>query len=313
MCIKLKITKKILDGEYREYLPSKALKKYISKYYFTEGFNSLKGKKINTINKCNAEMVIHYGEEKINFYNKKIKQNVKNTATIIGGHQSTNLREYKASGEIMMFTVEFNYIGILKLLSVYPVDIINAVINIEDVFGETSHKLLQDFFNETDDLLRIKHIENYFLNILKETEEKYCKENLLLEFMDTMVSSGKSIKKISEDLHINRRYIERNFKKKIGYSLKEFYKIMRINYACSELYKNYPQENLSEIAEKSKYFDLSHFNREFKQLTNHSPYNYLNSNSSLIYLGRGYLIYDYIYDENTSCISDTNACVNELC
>jgi len=68
---------------------------------------------------------------------------------------------------------------------------------------------------------------------------------------------------------------------------------MRINSACNNLYINYPEENLSEIAEKSKYFDLSHFDKEFKQLTNYSPFNYFRKTNTLIYLGRGYLIYDY--------------------
>jgi len=191
---------RILDGVYREYSPSNLLKKYINKYYITEGFNSLHGKKIHIINKCNVEMVIHYGEEKINFFDNEAKKFVKKTAMIIGGHKATNLREYKISGEIKMFTVEFNYIGILKLLSVYPIDIIDSVIDIEDIFGNTAHELLNEFFNDSEDSHRISLIEDYFIQILNKQGKNFCKENLLLECMDIMVSSNKSIKKICEDL-----------------------------------------------------------------------------------------------------------------
>ena len=285
----------ILDGTYREYIPSPMLKKYIHKYYFTEGFSSLKNKKIKTINKCNAEMVIHYGEEKINLYHKDTKKFVKKTATIIGGHKATNVREYKATNDIFMFSVEFNYIGILKLLSVYPVEILDSVIDIDILFGESAKILIDKFSKAKGDLNKINIIENFFIDILEKDNSNYCKENLLLQCMDIMVSSNKKIKDICEDFNISRRYIERNFKKKIGYSSKEFYKISRINNVCLQLHKDYPNKNLSEIAEENNYVDLSHFNKEFKQLTGLSPYKYLNNNNNnkLLYLGRGYLIYDY--------------------
>lgn len=284
---------RVLDGIYREYSPSDILKKYVRKYYFTEGFSSLANKKVKTINKCNAEMIIHYGETKLNYATEKPNKYIEKTAIVIGGHRLTNLRNYKISGDINMFSIEFNYIGILKLLSIYPAGVIDSVIDIKDIFGDVSGDLIANFVNANNDLQRIKIIENFFIDILSKYDNNFCKENLLFEVMGAILDAKKPIKSICEELNVSKRYIERSFKKKIGFSAKEYYKISRINKACALLCETYPKNNLAEIAEVCDYTDLSHFNKEFKQLTGFSPSKYVKRNNTILYMGRGYLIYNY--------------------
>ncbi len=60
-----------------------------------------------------------------------------------------------------------------------------------------------------------------------------------------------------------------------------FLKIRRFNRALSIIY-SFRYDSLAEVAYESGYYDQSHFNREFRQLTGYSPGEFLKEQFTIV-------------------------------
>lgn len=99
---------------------------------------------------------------------------------------------------------------------------------------------------------------------------------------------------LASKLNCSRRYLELIFKDFIGISPKQYARIIRTKKA-SILLKNASKENLnlSNISFDMGYYDLSHFHRDFKAITNRSPSRFLEEleleEEHLLYRNESYL------------------------
>lgn len=91
----------------------------------------------------------------------------------------------------------------------------------------------------------------------------YIEENFLDEI---------SLEVIADELEINRFYLIHAFKNFSGYSPKQYIIRRRIGEAQSLLCSS--QKTITEIANSVGYFNISNFNRIFKQVTGMAPGNY---------------------------------------
>jgi AraC-like DNA-binding protein len=65
--------------------------------------------------------------------------------------------------------------------------------------------------------------------------------------------------------------LERNFKKNIGISPKEFVNILRFQFALEKIKDNQLGKSLQDIAFESGYYDHAHLSNEIKRYTGLSP------------------------------------------
>ncbi|WP_317046070.1 helix-turn-helix domain-containing protein [Algoriphagus boritolerans] len=80
-----------------------------------------------------------------------------------------------------------------------------------------------------------------------------------------------SIYELSKRHFTTVRQLERNFKKLIGLSPKEYSNIIRFQYALSLIKKSNQNSNLLDIAFECGYYDHSHLSNEIKRNTGLPP------------------------------------------
>ena len=78
------------------------------------------------------------------------------------------------------------------------------------------------------------------------------------------------ILQLMDEICICQRHFERKFKAYTGYTPKEYSRIMKFRNTI-DLLKNCVPDNLLTIAVEAGYYDLSHFNKEIRQLSGFFP------------------------------------------
>lgn len=82
------------------------------------------------------------------------------------------------------------------------------------------------------------------------------------------------ILQLMDEICICQRHFERKFKAYTGYTPKEYSRIMKFRNTI-DLLKNCVPDNLLTIAVEAGYYDLSHFNKEIRQLSGNTPASFL--------------------------------------
>lgn len=130
---------------------------------------------------------------------------------------------------------------------------------------EFSKELFKSNENE-----RIYLLENFLLSQFKEKDLSIVEQ--IIDKMKT--NKAIKIKKISQEMGISERTINRIFYKYIGFSPKGFIKVLRFRNTITMHRK---KMNLTELCLNNDYYDSSHFSNEFKFLTKRNPRVFFNS------------------------------------
>lgn len=83
-----------------------------------------------------------------------------------------------------------------------------------------------------------------------------------------------SIKALSNEIGISQNYLTSQFKRLVGGTPKEIARLYRFHHALHNLDPMQPVE-WTQIAHQACYYDQSHFNKDFRTFTGHTPTEYL--------------------------------------
>lgn len=92
---------------------------------------------------------------------------------------------------------------------------------------------------------------------------------------------------IADNMKYSQHYINREFKKKMGFSLKQYSEIIRLQSAIMYLEK----ENVDFVYDKLGYYDQAHFIKEFKKFILLTPQNYLKKKTQRNFVRSIYIWY----------------------
>jgi AraC-like DNA-binding protein len=110
---------------------------------------------------------------------------------------------------------------------------------------------------------QIEELESYWLSKLQ------VKDFSLMEKLLTDIeTSDLKIDEIAKKFNFSRQYINKLFLKYIGKSPAEYRKIHRFR---SAIKKRNEIKNLTELSHENLFYDQSHFNKDFKELTSVNP------------------------------------------
>ena len=84
---------------------------------------------------------------------------------------------------------------------------------------------------------------------------------------------GDTIKRLTQQINLSQRQLERQFQQHLGLSPKHFSRISRVGKARC-IIKQSPSTTLAEVALSSGFFDQSHFHRDFTRVVGMSPNQY---------------------------------------
>lgn len=142
---------------------------------------------------------------------------------------------------------------------------------------------LQDFMNSYDTYEHLIQAVKYVVEHLEkaETEKDTFSEDSQINQMVTYVRNNldKKItyKDMAEVVHLNEDYLSRLFKKKTGYTLKEYINRERIRLAKELLSET--RMSVSVIALKTGFENFSHFSQVFRKTEGVSPSEYRSRNT----------------------------------
>ncbi|MEX0721111.1 MAG: helix-turn-helix domain-containing protein [Balneolaceae bacterium] len=148
-----------------------------------------------------------------------------------------------------------------KMFNVYIANILNDFIPLEEIIGDeaeqTRHKLLQT--NSTEE--RFSILSDFMLKLCP-AETPYMHLDVLVDLIYQKQGMLK-VQELCEHEDVSRRYLEKQFKKFIGFSPGQFIKQVRFNFACTQLAEC--SDHVDDILMKFGYFDRSHFMKYFKK------------------------------------------------
>ncbi len=150
----------------------------------------------------------------------------------------------------------------------------------DSVFGLNSiHFLELDIFYKklkvaTSVKDKIIHIEDFLLKIIRNNKIK--NSVWIFDFVQSIVlkKGNLKIEELCQKFNISKKDCERKFKKEIGFTPKEYARIIRIQYTKDAI-SSLNTKSLTSISYENGFFDQSHFIREFKFFMNETPKDYL--------------------------------------
>jgi len=217
-------------------------------------------------------------EDKIKRYLSENEFIIHPNAMVMG--QRTKSYFIEPLGNVNSFAICFYPYGFANFVSAPLENLVDAETPIESLFGEVVAKELeQKIFQAINTQERIGIIETFLLNRLNQNKTI---ENLVKTTVDALLDTNgsTSIHQILKEDLSKRRQLERNFKKQIGISPKQLGKVLRLQTALKIVLKG--DQNLTNIAYESEYFDQAHFIKDFKEFIGTTPKEFLgNENMAL--------------------------------
>ena len=244
---------------------NEVLKKYIEGYYFISPGENPKP--------------LHYWTFPNNFFIVSVSRNIDiemdHERFIIRRSQHDNMIanfvsryiapiEVSCESGIDEVTIYFKPLGINQFIA--DVDILFQLENALD-FNPFPDFLpvMKEILEERDRTIQQEKLENYWLSKL------VPKELNLMEKILSAIESDLKIEEIAQKNNFSRQYLNKVFSKNIGKSPSEYRKIHRFRNAINQQKEI---RNLTELSYKSLFYDQSHLIKDFKQLTNVSPYSF---------------------------------------
>lgn len=187
----------------------------------------------------------------------------------ITGLQNT-FKVFKNTSNVGSILVYFTEVGISYFTDCPVNELFNQSIALDYLFDKNKVAETEDrLANALTDAARIKIVEKFLLNEIKEKKE----DLLIVEALKLIYASKGTIKiqEINEKLAISQSPFEKRFRRLIGTSPKKFASIVRFYAVLDDL--NTPK-TLTEIAYENNFFDQAHFIKDFKVFTGESPENF---------------------------------------
>ncbi|MFD2671502.1 AraC family transcriptional regulator [Marinicrinis sediminis] len=268
---------------YQTFKPHPYLESFVHCYWTLEVPAEDDAQKQRIIPDGCIEMAFILGDD-IKRYTSEEEFTLQPRAMIIG--QTIEPFYIQPTGYVNTFAIRFYPYGFASFISESLQNFVNKEIPLHLVFGEAiANELEQKMIKANDTKERIAFIEKFLFDKLS---DKITVNKIVNNTIDTLLSTqgDAKINNILKQNLCSRRQLERKFSEQIGISPKQLAKVIRLQ-AALKILLNEETDSLTNIAYKSKYYDQSHFVKDFKKFTGMSPKEFLgNKNmalSSLLY------------------------------
>ncbi len=263
--------------EYKTYPSKNELAKNIKYYWSLEDFENTSHEKKRVFPDGCIELIFHYGD-----YFKKVYKSGTDTLqpkSFIHG-QITSYIELEPTGRIGVFSARFKPKGLQPFIDFDVAELTDTTLSVAEIWGNSGQQLEKEILEAADNETRITILENFLESKqqpLKKIDEAidYCVEAV------TNSNGTISIDKLTEELHIGKRQLERKFQAAVGLNLKMFSRITRFNYAL-QLIERKEFDGFTKVAYDGGFYDQAHFIKDFKDLTGLNPKQYFSENLEMV-------------------------------
>nr|WP_106779352.1 helix-turn-helix domain-containing protein [Lysinibacillus timonensis] len=115
-----------------------------------------------------------------------------------------------------------------------------------------------------------------FETFISTFQQKITIQNDMTKFIIQKIYASKgmiSVKALSDDIGYTEQYIRRKFTEKLGFSPKQFSKIVQFQHVIDEFFLT-PDLSTQDIVYENGFYDQAHFIKTFKQMTHFTPKQY---------------------------------------
>lgn len=169
------------------------------------------------------------------------------------------------------FFIEFKPGGLYQISGLRQKDFVNERKELK-YFSDEIDKDLADLYQNSDNYQQlIKNLNEYLIIRRKKhpLPARFIKAKQAIDKNKGIIN----LQLIADECKISPRQLLRDFHTYLGLSGKEYAKIVRFN--C--LLKQMNKDDILSVALQGGYFDQSHFNKVFKQITKTTPHKYLSN------------------------------------
>jgi len=255
--------------QFRLIKPSPLLAPYIRQYWYlemdaSEGMQRLERVVPNGF----VEMTFHFSDRLM-----KIAETCEMQPGVIISGQKTGFFDVLPTGRTEMLSVQF-YPHSTGLFFPFPVsELTDYSLHLADAVGAVARELEEQLHELSSLEERVTHIERFLLQLL--TRSSSYQWNRICHSIQ-LINTSKGIVPVSELADaacLSRKQHEREFKKMVGLSPKQYLKVIRFQ-AALYVHQQFPGASLTELAYRCGYFDQSHMINDFRQLSGITPGQY---------------------------------------
>jgi AraC-like DNA-binding protein len=162
---------------------------------------------------------------------------------------------------LLFYGIVLKATATLKMFDVCLADLVNDFILLDEIIGNRAEQTLQKLrqVDSTED--RFSILSDLMVDFLPPTTH-YTHLDVLVD----LIFQKKGILKVQdlcEHEDVSRRYLEKQFKKVIGFTPGQFIRQVRFDFTCAEIAEG--SSPVGDILMKYGYFDRSHFMKKFKK------------------------------------------------
>jgi len=169
-----------------------------------------------------------------------------------------------------LFIIRFRVGRLPGLLDIKPSELVDTMIQLPRVFGMQPDDLCEMLWAEKRLNARQKIIEG----LMADMEPQQMIKNKLYSLSASLIESCSGQIKVNELaalLGVSIRTLERKYFEILGFSPKQFIRLVRFQKAVEKLKRIHQFTTYTDIAYESGYSDQSHFIKDFKLLSGMSP------------------------------------------
>lgn len=255
--------------QYSTYAPSELLSSYVKYYWTLEDVRDSSLARERIFPDGCMELIFHYGDPFSKYYNENAT--LKQPRSFIHG-QLHSFMDVQANGKIGLFSIRFMPQGLHSFLKMSADDLTDHAVPVQEIWGNDGLLLEEKIMEAKSTRQRIQIVEDFLLRHLivrrsGNDEINYC--------VRTILNSTEliAIEKLSSEVNMGRRHLERKFIDAVGLSPKLFARISRFQSVLNLIEKN-KTSSLTTIAYATGFYDQSHFIKDFKEFTGLNPKHY---------------------------------------
>ena len=146
---------------------------------------------------------------------------------------------------------------------------VNNPVNTTELFKEVvTQKYIADFKKATSDEQRRSVLIDFFRQFNIENKNDIFKTAMQLIYKE---KGCISVRELCNKLHINERYLQRQFKLKVGVAPLAYIQIVRFNNVFTQLSLSSENVQIEPLAMLFKYYDIAHFNKAHRKYFGIAP------------------------------------------
>lgn len=252
---------------YQEYPPCSTLAPFVDKFWITKG-NTDYGMRFNILPDGCTDFIFALGEV-TNPLNESLPLMQPYHTFFVGSMRSYS-ELIARTDSIHMMGVRFLACGLSPFISLSLNEFTDQRISCTDfplLFDDCFTERLSEKANVRE---RIELIEQFLIQRL--CRQRSVSEQILAAAHLINRSHGQlSISRLSDEICLCQRQLERKFGQATGFTPKEYSRIMKFQHAVTVLRQTSTVNDLHSVAIDCGYYDQAHFGKEVKRLSGSSP------------------------------------------